>query len=142
MPCGHPGRRAGLRRGGRGVPHALPTRAVAPLRRDQDRNVQAYHRKGEVGWARHSERRRRGRWARRGARRQGPRVAALRDGLHGRGRAVLAGCGDGILGPQVFDLHYADGSHLRGFNGVDQVWVSFAERRKCVLMLLRCLVTL
>jgi hypothetical protein len=54
----------------------------------------------------------------------------------------LAGCGDGILGPQVFDLHYADGSHLRGFNGVDQVWVSFAERRKCVLMLLRCLVTL
>ena len=28
---------------------------------------------------------------------------------------------------QVFDLHYADGSHLRGFNGVDQVWVSFCE---------------
>ena len=25
---------------------------------------------------------------------------------------------------QVFDLHYADGSHLRGFNGVDQIWVS------------------
>ncbi|KAJ1493911.1 hypothetical protein T484DRAFT_2654155 [Baffinella frigidus] len=25
---------------------------------------------------------------------------------------------------KVFDLHYADGSHLRGFNGVDQIWVS------------------
>jgi len=24
---------------------------------------------------------------------------------------------------KVFDLHYADGSHLRGFNGVDQVWL-------------------
>ena len=29
---------------------------------------------------------------------------------------------------QVFDLHYADGSHLRGFNGVDQVWVSADSR--------------
>lgn len=29
---------------------------------------------------------------------------------------------------QVFDLHYADGSHLRGFNGVDQVWVSAMEQ--------------
>ncbi len=50
--------------------------------------------------------------------------------------------GDGcwLLGPQVFDLHYADGSHLRGFNGVDQVWVSVAERIKGVLILLRCLV--
>lgn len=26
--------------------------------------------------------------------------------------------------PQIFDLHYADGSHLHGFNGVDQIWVS------------------
>ena len=24
---------------------------------------------------------------------------------------------------KIFDLHYADGSHLRGFNGVDQVWL-------------------
>jgi len=24
---------------------------------------------------------------------------------------------------KVFDLHYADGSHLKGFNGVDQVWL-------------------
>ena len=56
---------------------------------------------------------------------------------------MLAGCGDGccLLG-QVFDLHYADGSHLRGFNGVDQVWVSVAERMKGVLMLLRCVVPL
>jgi hypothetical protein len=30
----------------------------------------------------------------------------------------------GCFSPQVFDLHYADGSHLKGFNGVDQVWVS------------------
>ena len=30
----------------------------------------------------------------------------------------------GCYFPQVFDLHYADGSHLKGFNGVDQVWVS------------------
>lgn len=30
----------------------------------------------------------------------------------------------GPLALQVFDLHYADGSHLKGFNGVDQVWVS------------------
>jgi hypothetical protein len=31
-----------------------------------------------------------------------------------------------IIGAQVFDLHYADGSHLKGFNGIDQVWVCVA----------------
>ena len=35
----------------------------------------------------------------------------------------------------MFDLHYADGSHLRGFNGVDQVWVSAAERSGGVRLL-------
>uniref|UniRef100_A0A7S0QUB1 Uncharacterized protein n=1 Tax=Cryptomonas curvata TaxID=233186 RepID=A0A7S0QUB1_9CRYP len=29
---------------------------------------------------------------------------------------------------KVFDLHYADGSHLKGFNGIDQVWVRFLNQ--------------